>query len=57
MNITEIIRWSIDNWFIWLCMVAFFYAGYNLAETKYYKKGYIHGYRRAKAAYSERNTK
>jgi len=57
MSISEIIRWSIDNWFIWLCMVAFFYAGYNLAESKYYKRGYIHGYRRAKAAYGERNSK
>ena len=29
-------------------IIAFFYAGYNLAEHKYYEKGYKHGYNRAK---------
>ena len=57
MSISEIISWSIDNWLFWLCIVAFFYAGYNFAEIKYYKKGYMHGYRRAKAIYGERNLK
>ena len=57
MSITDIIRWSIDNWLFWLCIIAFFYAGYNFAEIKYYKKGYMHGYRRAKAIYGERNLK
>jgi hypothetical protein len=53
MKLTDFISYSIQNWELWFVIIAFFYAGYNLAEHKYYEKGYKHGYNRAKAIYGK----
>lgn len=57
MKLTDFINYSIENWELWLVIIGFSYASYNLAEHKYYEKGYKDGYRRAKAIYGKGNLK
>ncbi len=57
MKLSDFISYSIQNWELWFVIIAFFYAGYNLAEHKFYEKGYKHGYNRAKAIYGKGSLK